>query len=72
MAKLTKSQERDLNHILGRLQRVQTFILDSRTEVIRDAGSMGKHPINKEIGSELTYLYRAAEELQQFITTQTT
>jgi len=72
MGKLTKSQEQQLNHILSMLQKVQNFVLDNRTEVIREMGSMGKHPINKEIGSELTYLYKAKEELQQFITTQTT
>ncbi len=72
MPKLTKAQAQDLNHILGRLQKVQTFILDSKTEVIIESGSIGKYPINKEAGSELCYLYRAAEELQNFIQTQTT
>lgn len=65
--KLTQSQKRDLADILGRLKQAETFIKSQRVTVICDFGSMGRKEINKDIGSNLVYLYRTVSLLESFI-----
>ena len=65
--KLTKEQKLILNDILYRIKKVENFIQNETVSVSMNFGSMGKSEINKQIGSELCYLYQAVEKLEQFI-----
>ena len=64
MAQLTNKQKAELQHIFSRLTNAEKFI-QKENVLIYTHGN--KEPINKEIGSDLCYLYRAKEELQYFL-----
>ena len=64
---LTQNQKRDLNDIVGRLKKAETFINNPKITVMQDFGSTGKDEINKDVGSDLVYLYRAINLLESFI-----
>jgi len=64
MAQLTNKQKQDLSHILSRLNSAEKFI-NKQDVLIYTHG--GNEPINKEIGSDLCYIYRAKEELKYFL-----
>ena len=65
--KLTQQQQKDLADIIGRLERAERFIKNDSTEIVRDFGGSGKASINKEIGSDLCYLYQAKTRLIDFL-----
>jgi len=66
MAKLTNKQKQALNDILGKLLKCEAFIKSDRVAVSVNY-STGKTEINKEVGSELNYLYSASSHLKNFI-----
>lgn len=54
---------------LSYLQDTRRFILDERTKIIRVHGTT-ETSIDKQIGSELCYLYRGIEELESILAGQ--
>ena len=68
MKQVTKKER--LNDIKEYLIKGIDFIKQDNVEIIVNYNSMGKSSINKEIGSELCYLYRALEELESLILNQ--
>ncbi|HOV97784.1 MAG TPA: hypothetical protein PLW49_02085 [bacterium] len=64
MANLTNKQKSQLQHIFSRLTNAENFIKKENVLIFTHGQN---EPINKEIGSDLCYLYRAKEELQYFL-----
>jgi hypothetical protein len=79
MAKLSQKQESKLRGILAELETGIDFLKRADLHVMREtnstttdvwAGPDGKraYSMNKDIGSNLCYLYNAKQHLEQFLT----
>ncbi len=66
MAKLTKTQQAEMQRIINYMNEVKKFIMSDRTQVCHEFLGDFK-PINKEFGSELQYLDRAMDTAQWFL-----
>lgn len=68
---LTKKEQIILADILAKLNKAEQFIRNERTEIHTKYGN-NSTPINKEIGSDICYLYRAQEALNTFLNPEPT
>jgi hypothetical protein len=64
---MTKAQQRDLEDVLGRLNKAIAFIDNDSIKIMKSFGSTGTHEVNKHIGSDLNYLRTAQERLNEII-----
>ena len=67
--KLSKKYRDRLHDIYTRIEKTVNFIREENTSIIRTY-SNDSIAINKEIGSELCYLYTAQKQLKQILTEQ--
>jgi hypothetical protein len=67
--KLSKKYKDRLHDIYNRIEKSINFIMEENTSIVRKYGD-DSIAINKEIGSELCYLYTAQKQLKQILTEQ--
>lgn len=65
MKKVTNRER--LEEIRDSLEKGINFIQSDSVEIIKDYGSMGKVSINKDVGSDICYLYNALEQVVSLI-----
>jgi hypothetical protein len=65
MSKLTRLQTQKLWQALDCMKKTAAFIRDEKTTIIRD-----KSEINKEIGSDLVYLYNGIQWIESLLNTK--
>lgn len=68
--KLTKKYRDRLHDIYNKIEKTINFILEENTSIVRKYSLSDSIAINKEIGSELCYLYTAKKQLKQILIEQ--
>lgn len=65
---LTKSDKKELEDILWKLKQAERFVMKPEISICTTDKFTGAIiPLTKEIGSDLAYLYRSIDLLQNFI-----
>jgi len=68
--KISKKDKNRLHDIYTRIEKSINFIMEENTSIVRKYSNSDSVAIDKEIGSELCYLYTAQKQLKQILVEQ--